>query len=131
MARRITGPTVLTRAQVARALGVHPATVSRWARSGALRCFHTPSGQRRYRRCDVEEFLNNPQYGKRLSPVGRPRTADPADQGPNDAPADHTQSCSCVPGRSRMSLSTVSQAGGMDAGDCTVAAAQAIPAEAA
>ena len=58
MTRRITGPPLLTRAEAARVLGVHPSTVTRWAAAGLLPCVRTPSGERRYRSHDVEELLN-------------------------------------------------------------------------
>lgn len=58
VARRLTGPAILTRAEAAQALGVHPATVARWAAAGTLLSFRTPSGERRYHRCDVEALLN-------------------------------------------------------------------------
>lgn len=58
MARKLTGPAILTRAEAAKALGVHPSTVARWAATGVLPSFRTPSGERRYRRCDVEALLN-------------------------------------------------------------------------
>lgn len=58
VARRITGPEVLTRTEVAAVLGVHASTVARWASSGVLPYFRTPSGERRYHRHDVEDLLN-------------------------------------------------------------------------
>jgi Helix-turn-helix domain len=58
MVRRLSGPEILTRAEAAHALGVHPATVARWAAAGILPSFRTPSGERRYHRCDVEILLN-------------------------------------------------------------------------
>src|SRR5262249_9092773 len=58
MARRLTGPEILTRAEAAQVLGVHPATVARWAAAGTLLSIRTPSGQRRYHRCDVQALLN-------------------------------------------------------------------------
>src|SRR6266487_1991211 len=58
--RRITGPDVLTRAEVAHVLGVHPSTVTRWAIRGLLPHFRTPNGERRYRRRQVQDLLNNP-----------------------------------------------------------------------
>jgi excisionase family DNA binding protein len=58
MARRLIGPEILTRTEAARVLGVHPATVARWATAGTLHSFRTPSGQRRYRICDVQALLN-------------------------------------------------------------------------
>lgn len=58
MTRRITGPPLLTRAEAAQVLGVHPSTVARWAAAGLLPYARTPSGERRYRSRDVEELLN-------------------------------------------------------------------------
>jgi excisionase family DNA binding protein len=58
MARRLIGPGILTRAEAAQVLGVHPATVARWAAAGTLPSFRTPSGERRYHRCDVQALLN-------------------------------------------------------------------------
>jgi excisionase family DNA binding protein len=57
VARKLTGPAILTRAEAAQALGVHPSTVARRAATGVLPSFRTPSGER-YRRCDVEALLN-------------------------------------------------------------------------
>jgi excisionase family DNA binding protein len=74
--RRITGPEVLTRAEVAHVLGVHPSTVTRWAVDGLLRHFRTPTGERRYRRRDVQDFLNRPRP-ERLAPR-TPRPREPA-----------------------------------------------------
>jgi excisionase family DNA binding protein len=64
MTRRISGPPVLTRAEVAEVLRVHPSTVTRWAAAGLLSYVRTPSGERRYRRDDVEELLNQPGGGQ-------------------------------------------------------------------
>ena len=58
--RRITGPEILTRAEVAQVLEVHPSTVTRWATAGLLPYFRTPAGERRYHRCEVQDFLNQP-----------------------------------------------------------------------
>jgi excisionase family DNA binding protein len=82
----------------AQILGVHPSTVTRWAADGLLPCVRTPSGERRYRRKDVEELLNQRLKGQpepmaeragqnargrilddgTTSPVGPDATADPA-----------------------------------------------------
>ena len=64
MIRRLSGPQVLTRAEAAQVLGVHPSTVARWASAGSLPCVHTPSGERRYRSNDVEELLNQRVMGQ-------------------------------------------------------------------
>jgi excisionase family DNA binding protein len=58
--RRIVGPEVLTRGEVAQLLGVHPSTVARWAAAGLLLYFRTPAGERRYRRSEIQDFLNQP-----------------------------------------------------------------------
>jgi excisionase family DNA binding protein len=63
MTRRLTGPAILTRAEAAQALGVHPSTVARWAATGVLPSFRTPSGERRYHRRDVEALLNQRGLG--------------------------------------------------------------------
>lgn len=65
VAHRITGPEVLTRAEAAWVLGVHASTVARWATTGVLPYFRTPSGERRYRRHEVEDLLNRLR-GERL-----------------------------------------------------------------
>jgi excisionase family DNA binding protein len=131
MARRVVGPEVLTRAEAAQALGVHPATVARWATTGVLPCFRTPSGERRYHRCDVEGFLNCPGQANRTTPL----TVSAADSVDENlwlgVPVRPAQSCSTVGARPRMVPCTASQGGGMEAADCTVAAAQAIPTEVA
>jgi excisionase family DNA binding protein len=132
VARRITGPAVLTRVEVAQVLEVHPATVARWARSGTLPSFRTPSGERRYHRQDIEEFLNRPGQGPRSSPATQAAGADFADSRlMANGPVRHDQSGNRVPGRSRMPSRTTCHGGGTEAGDCTVAAAQALPAETA
>lgn len=48
---------LLRRTQAAEILGVHPKTVDANARDGLLPFVKLPSGQRRYRREDVEAFL--------------------------------------------------------------------------
>jgi excisionase family DNA binding protein len=67
MTRRITGPEVLTRGEVAQVLEVHPSTVARWAAAGLLPCFRTPAGERRYRRSEVQDFLNQPLSAPRAA----------------------------------------------------------------
>jgi hypothetical protein len=83
VARRLSGPAVLTRAETAHALGVHPSTVARWAASGILRSFRTPSGERRYHRCDVEALLNQRGLADAApysEPIDEPTEAEPAYQ---------------------------------------------------
>jgi len=87
MTRRITGPPVLTRAEAAQALGVHPSTVTRWAAAGLLPCVRTPSGERRYRRSDVEELLN-----QRLKGQPEPLAERPGESARGRMPDDDTTS---------------------------------------
>lgn len=49
----------LTPADVARIFGVSTVTVAAWADSGRLPHFRTPGGQRRFRRADVDAFLES------------------------------------------------------------------------
>ncbi len=44
--------------EVARLLAVSIGTVRNWERSGKLAAIRTPSGQRRFRRSDVQAILN-------------------------------------------------------------------------
>jgi len=53
-------PELLSITEVARMLGVSTMTLRRWDTKGILKSFRpTPSSQRRYRRVDVERFLEN------------------------------------------------------------------------
>lgn len=54
------GRELMTPAEVARAFGVDPKTVSRWARAGQLGSIRTPGGHRRFRRAEVLTFLERP-----------------------------------------------------------------------
>ena len=58
------GGEYLTRAEVARLLGVSPNTVSRWAREGRLACQMTLGGHRRFERILIEE-LRHRMVGER------------------------------------------------------------------
>jgi len=44
--------------EAARLLGVHPATLRRWADEGVIRCLRTPGGHRRFLEQDLWIFLN-------------------------------------------------------------------------
>lgn len=44
-------------------LGVHFTTLRRWADSGEVPCIRTPGGHRRFKRDDLEEFLNRRREG--------------------------------------------------------------------
>jgi excisionase family DNA binding protein len=50
-------PEWLTTTEAAERLGVHPKTVTIWAREGRLRAYLTPGGHRRFRPEDVGALL--------------------------------------------------------------------------
>lgn len=52
--RRTPCPRLLTPAEVARTFGVHPRTVSRWARTGRLPYVTTPGGRMRFHATAVD-----------------------------------------------------------------------------
>jgi len=58
----------LTLGQAARFLGVAQSTIRKWSDQGRVPAFYTPGGHRRYRRSDLESFLD------RSGPGGRPRS---------------------------------------------------------
>lgn len=55
----------LTLGQAARFLGVAQSTIRKWSDQGRVPAFYTPGGHRRYRRSDLETFLD------RSGPAGR------------------------------------------------------------
>ena len=60
---------MLTPAEVAKAFGVDPKTVTRWAKAGTLHTVQTPgmgdsSGHRRFFRSQIDEMVNGPEAGK-------------------------------------------------------------------
>ena len=55
----------LTLGQAARFLGVAQSTIRKWSDAGRVPAFYTPGGHRRYRRSDLEAFLD------RSGPAGR------------------------------------------------------------
>ena len=57
----------LTLGQAARFLGVAQSTIRKWSDQGRVPAFYTPGGHRRYRRSDLETFV------ERSGPVGKPR----------------------------------------------------------
>jgi excisionase family DNA binding protein len=57
----------LTLGQAARFLGVAQSTIRKWSDSGRVPAFYTPGGHRRYRRADLETFL------ERSGPGGKPK----------------------------------------------------------
>jgi excisionase family DNA binding protein len=58
----------LTLGQAARFLGVAQSTIRKWSDQGRVPAFYTPGGHRRYRRADLEAFLD------RSGPQGRPKS---------------------------------------------------------
>ena len=48
----------LTLGQAARFLGVAQSTIRKWSDQGRVPAFYTPGGHRRYRRADLESFLD-------------------------------------------------------------------------
>jgi len=58
----------LTLGQAARFLGVAQSTIRKWSDQGRVPAFYTPGGHRRYRRVDLEHFLDRSGPGGK----GRP-----------------------------------------------------------
>ena len=58
----------LTLGQAARFLGVAQSTIRKWSDNGRVPAFYTPGGHRRYRRADLESFLD------RSGPGGKPKS---------------------------------------------------------
>ena len=58
----------LTLGRAADYLGVAKGTLRRWADQGRVPAFYTPGGHRRFRRPDLDAFL------ERFGPAGRPRS---------------------------------------------------------
>ncbi len=58
----------LTLGQAARFLGVAQSTIRKWSDQGRVPAFYTPGGHRRYRRTDLEAFLD------RSGPGGKPKS---------------------------------------------------------
>jgi len=52
-----TEPDWLTLGQAAKFLGVAQSTIRKWSDQGRVPAFYTPGGHRRYRRRDLEAFL--------------------------------------------------------------------------
>src|SRR5712671_6671815 len=55
----------LTLGQAARFLGVAQSTIRKWSDQGRVPAFYTPGGHRRYRRRDLETFLDRSGPGGR------------------------------------------------------------------
>src|SRR5471032_333091 len=55
----------LTLGQAAKFLGVAQSTIRKWSDQGRVPAFYTPGGHRRYRRTDLEAFLDRSGPGAR------------------------------------------------------------------
>src|SRR5215831_20051492 len=58
-------PEWMTLGQAARFLGVAQSTIRKWSDQGRVPAFYTPGGHRRYRRADLDKFLENSGPGAR------------------------------------------------------------------
>src|SRR5947207_13594755 len=58
-------PDWLTLGQAAKYLGVAQSTIRKWSDQGRVPAFYTPGGHRRYRRGDLEAFLDRSGPGRR------------------------------------------------------------------
>src|SRR5687767_12956489 len=68
-------PEWLTLGQAAKYLGVAQSTMRKWSDLGRVHAFYTPGGHRRYRRSDLDQFLD--QSGPSPAAAGYPRSAGP------------------------------------------------------
>src|SRR3954447_14668024 len=59
----------LTLGQAARYLGVAQSTIRKWSDSGRVRAFKTPGRHRRYRRADLDAFLERSPPQSHAGPV--------------------------------------------------------------
>src|SRR5437879_11204936 len=61
----------LTLGQAARFLGVAQSTIRKWSDQGRVPAFYTPGGHRRYRRLDLDNFLNRsgPRGAAKQGPI--------------------------------------------------------------
>jgi excisionase family DNA binding protein len=72
-ARRSGGqPEWLTLGQAAKYLGVAQSTMRKWSDVGRVSAFYTPGGHRRYRRSDLDEFLDRSGRGGGASTIDGP-----------------------------------------------------------
>jgi excisionase family DNA binding protein len=63
-------PDWLTLGQAAKYLGVAQSTIRKWSDLGRLPAFYTPGGHRRYRRSDLNAFIERSGAGSKPSPAG-------------------------------------------------------------
>jgi len=64
-------PDWLTLGQAAKYLGVAQSTIRKWSDQGRVPAFYTPGGHRRYRRGDLDKFLESsgPHAGEHVGPT--------------------------------------------------------------
>ncbi|HUI87685.1 MAG TPA: helix-turn-helix domain-containing protein [Anaerolineales bacterium] len=65
----------LSLAEAAEVLGVHPSTVRKWSDQGALPVHRTQGGHRRYKRAEVELWVQAARPGRTVEPVNVIQTA--------------------------------------------------------
>ena len=65
-------PEWLTLGQAAKYLGVAQSTMRKWSDLGRVSAFYTPGGHRRYRRSDLDQFLD--RSGPGAAPSAAPRS---------------------------------------------------------
>jgi excisionase family DNA binding protein len=63
-------PEWLTLGQAAKYLGVAQSTMRKWSDLGRVAAFYTPGGHRRYRRSDLDQFLDRSGPGTPPAPSG-------------------------------------------------------------
>ena len=59
-------PDWLTLGQAAKYLGMAQSTIRKWSDNGRVPAFYTPGGHRRYRRSDLETFLDRSGPGGKV-----------------------------------------------------------------
>ena len=73
--RRRREPDWLTLGQAAKYLGVAQSTIRKWSDQGRVPAFYTPGGHRRYRRADLDRFLERSGPGARRAGAARPSSS--------------------------------------------------------
>ena len=73
--RRPAQPEWLTLGQAAKYLGVAQSTMRKWSDLGRVSAFYTPGGHRRYRRADLDQFLDRSGPGSGGASASAPAPA--------------------------------------------------------
>jgi excisionase family DNA binding protein len=63
-------PEWLTLGQAAKYLGVAQSTMRKWSDQGRVAAFYTPGGHRRYKRTDLDQFLDRSGHAGGAGPAG-------------------------------------------------------------